>query len=141
MPKSFTCAAAAALTLVITAAASASPGASEAPPPEVPHDAVVVSPDVLAGYVGRYELAPGTVAVITLEDGRLYGAMAGGPQVRLFALAPNRFSGKTARGEDAQVSFEAGPDGHPVGMNLQLNGTEFTATRVADSGGGAAAGQ
>ncbi len=129
MPKSVIVAAAA---LAVFCAASAARAADTAPAPAAAREAVAVPQDVLVRYVGRYQVTPVAVAAITVEDGQLYGALPGRPKIALSAQTPSQFFGKTANGDDAELSFEVGPDGRAVGFQLQLNGMTMSAPRIAD---------
>jgi D-alanyl-D-alanine-carboxypeptidase/D-alanyl-D-alanine-endopeptidase len=61
-----------------------------------------VGADVLAGYVGTYQLAPTMAIVVTLKDGALYAAPTGEPGFRLWPESEREFFLKEV---DAQVSF------------------------------------
>jgi len=52
---------------------------------------VAVGPEVLKQYVGRYQMAPGAYATITLENGALYGEVRGRDKTRLYPEAQNKF--------------------------------------------------
>jgi CubicO group peptidase (beta-lactamase class C family) len=51
----------------------------------------VVEPQLLKQYVGRYQMAPGAFATITLENGALYGEVRGRDKTRLYPEAENKF--------------------------------------------------
>jgi hypothetical protein len=98
--------------------------------PALPPGVITVAQDVLARYVGRYRLTEEVEVIITLEDGRLFGALTGRPRHELFATSPTDFF---ANDVEAQVSFEPGPDGRPVRARVTIGGQESYAPRVADS--------
>lgn len=52
---------------------------------------VAVKPEVLKQYVGRYQMAPGAYATITLENGALYGEVRGRDKTRLYPDTQNKF--------------------------------------------------
>ena len=91
--------------------------------------AVRVPAATLAGYVGRYGLTPQMVLSITAQGERLFGAVNDNPLTELYGSSPTHFFARTA---NAQVDFEAGPDGRATGLTLRLNGVAMTATRLAD---------
>jgi len=63
---------------------------------------IALDPDTLAGYVGRYELAPGFILAITTEDGKLYAQATGQQRLLLHASARDEFFLDVV---DAQLSF------------------------------------
>ncbi len=112
--------------------AACAPAALAAPAPATPApaaepQAVAVPAAVLAQYVGRYRITADLEALITFEDGRLYGALTGRPPHELFAASPTRFF---ARDADAEVSFELGPDGRATRLLLRVSGQDLQAVRV-----------
>ncbi len=103
------------------------------PPPAPPavvteRQAITLAPALLARCVGRYRLTPQLELVLTVEDGRLFGALSGRSKVELFAQSPTRFF---ARALDAVVDVELAPDGSVTGLRLRINGQEMTAARSA----------
>lgn len=126
------------VALVIGAAGQAAAqgvSASPTPPPAaaaptVDRTVVVLPPEVLARYVGRYRIGPPLHADITLEGGKLYGALSGRPKHELFAETPTRFF---ATDVNAQIVFEPGPDGRATSAVLTIEGQVAEAQRVADA--------
>lgn len=103
------------------------------PPPPAPssgpHTAIQVAPKVLAGYVGRYQLAPQIVITITLEDGRLYAQLTDQGRYEVFPEAPTKVFWKVA---DAQLDFAVGPEGKATSAILRQNGHDVRAPRIPD---------
>jgi CubicO group peptidase (beta-lactamase class C family) len=52
---------------------------------------IAVGDDVLARYVGVYEIEPGVRRVVTLEDGALYTQRTGGPRSRAYPSSETHF--------------------------------------------------
>jgi hypothetical protein len=125
MPKSL---AAAVLALAAACLATPAPAADSGVPPAQPQ-AVAVPADVLARYVGRYRVSPDVEAVITLEDGRLYGALTGRPKHELLARSQTEF---VAADADARIVFELGPDGRATGAALTVGDQVVDAPRIAE---------
>jgi CubicO group peptidase (beta-lactamase class C family) len=78
--------------------------------------AVSLAPEVLARYVGVYELAPQFSIAITVEDGHLSAQATGQPRFELYAESEKEFFLKVV---DAQISFTG--DGlvlHQGGQNI-----------------------
>jgi D-alanyl-D-alanine-carboxypeptidase/D-alanyl-D-alanine-endopeptidase len=99
------------------------------PPSSGPHTAITVEPKVLAGYVGRYQLAPQVVITVTLEDGRLYAQLTGQGRYEVFPEAPAKVFWKVV---DAQLDFVVGADGEATSAVLHQNGHDAPAPRLAD---------
>ena len=105
------------------------------PPPAAPvvlheGEAVTLAASVLERYAGRYRLTPQTDVILTVEDGRIFGALSGRPKVELFAESPTRFF---ARAMDAQIEIRLAPDGSVAGLLLRINGQEMSASRVPEN--------
>ncbi len=63
---------------------------------------VAVPAKILAEYVGSYELGPGFVFVVTLEDDQLVTQITGQPKVPIFAESETMFFPKVV---DAEIEF------------------------------------
>lgn len=88
--------------------------------------AVSVPANVLAEYVGTYEIAPNQTVVVTLESGKLTGRMTGYPVVELTATSETSFVGA---GGDAVITFFRGPDNRLSHLILQFGGRDLRAIR------------
>ena len=53
---------------------------------------VEISPETLQQYVGKYEMAPGAYASISIENGKLYGQVRGRDRTELFPESERSFS-------------------------------------------------
>ncbi len=94
-------------------------------PPEAV--AVVVSPEALEAYVGRYALNPAFAIEVTREGTRLFGQATGQPRFDLNPVSDTRFS---IAGVDAQVVFTREGDGPAASLVLIQGGIEQVAPRV-----------
>ncbi len=90
---------------------------------------VEVSPEVLAAYVGRYELAPGFVLTVTLEGGQLMTQATGQEKVAVFAESESRFFLKAV---DAQIEFRRDESRVVTGLVLYQGELEIPGPRLAD---------
>jgi CubicO group peptidase (beta-lactamase class C family) len=90
---------------------------------------IQVSPQTLAAYVGRYELHPGVVATVTIEDGRLMAQLTGQPKVGLFAESESKFFLKVV---DAQIEFFKDSTGTVSHLVLHQGGQDQKAPRIGD---------
>jgi hypothetical protein len=99
---------------------------TDKPLPSMPV-AIDVSPEVLARYIGDYQLAPGFVLTITLEGGHLMTQATGQPKVEVFAKSESEFF---LRVVDAQISFVADESGKIEKLILHQGGRDIPALRV-----------
>ena len=88
---------------------------------------VVVAPDVLATYVGKYELSPTFIISITVEGSKLIAQATGQPQIELIPMSQTRFA---ATGVDAQVDFHADSEGNVDSLTLFQGGQEVPAKKT-----------
>ena len=96
-------------------------------PARVQRTEIELAPEHLEVFVGRYELAPGFVLTITLEDGRLMSQATGQAKVPIFAESETRFFLKVV---DAQLEFTLGEDGTATRLVLFQAGQEIPAKRI-----------
>jgi CubicO group peptidase (beta-lactamase class C family) len=80
---------------------------------------VPVAESVLRDYVGRYELAPGAIMTVTLEDGRLHVQLTGQRRVEIVAESESMFF---YRGANTQISFTRDAAGTVTGLLLHQAG-------------------
>lgn len=98
-------------------------------PYQVPAERVAVElgTDVLARYVGRYQIRPEFVITVTLEDGKLMGHPTGQSPAQLFAESETKFFLKVV---DAQVTFGRDAEGRVTHLALHQGGRDLRADRV-----------
>ena len=75
---------------------------------------IALAPEVLARYVGKYEVGPGFAIAISLEGMQLVGQMTGQPRVVLLPESETLFA---VQGVNAQVEFQI-ENGAVVGLVL-----------------------
>jgi serine-type D-Ala-D-Ala carboxypeptidase/endopeptidase len=97
--------------------------------PPKDHHAIVVAPQALQPYAGRYQFAPNVFLTVTLADGQLSAQLTGQGAAAIFPESPTDFFYKIV---DAQISFETGPDGRATGLILHQNGRNTPAKRISD---------
>jgi serine-type D-Ala-D-Ala carboxypeptidase/endopeptidase len=95
--------------------------------PPKQRQAIQVDPNLLDGYVGRYELAPDFILTITKEHDRLYAQATGQPQVELFAETETQFFITEV---EAQITFIRDPQGDVKHLILYQAGQEITAPKL-----------
>ena len=89
--------------------------------------AVRVGREVLARYVGTYELTTQFRIEVTLGDEGLELQATGQPKFRIYAASETEFF---LRVVDAQITFVV-EDGEVVSLILHQNGVDQTARRVS----------
>ena len=88
---------------------------------------VVVAPEVLATYVGKYQRTPSLVLSITLEESRLMVQATGRPKAELIAVSETRFALTPV---DAQLEFHADDEGNVDRLVVIQFGQEVPAKRI-----------
>ena len=96
------------------------------PAPVPQRTAIEVSADVLARYVGRYQLAPQFALEVSVVDGKLYVHPTGQPVLRLWAESETRFFLKEV---DAVIEFVKDGSGEVTGLVLHQNGRDIPGKR------------
>lgn len=95
--------------------------------PPVERTEITVGEEVLATYVGEYELTPEMSVVVTLEDGHLQVEPTGQPKLTLFAESEDMFF---LRAVNAQISFSRDASGAVTALVLHQGGRDQAAPRV-----------
>ncbi len=93
------------------------------------HRVAEVDPAIYKNYVGRYQLAPGVVATMTLENNRLYTQLTGQPRFEMFPESERDFFLKVV---DAQITFETDDSGQAIAFILHQNGQNPRAPRIEE---------
>jgi CubicO group peptidase (beta-lactamase class C family) len=104
-----------------------------APPPAPPKQrtAIELPNDVLARYVGSYQLAPNFILEVTLKDGALWVHPTNQQVFRLWPESETSFFLKEV---DAQLSFVRDAQGAVTAAVLHQNGQDAAAPRVRTGG-------
>lgn len=88
---------------------------------------VALAADVLAAYVGEYELAPGVTFKITQAGLRLFAQATGQPNIELFAQNAREFSLSAG---DVRLAFTADESGGITGLILRQRGKDTKAVKI-----------
>jgi CubicO group peptidase (beta-lactamase class C family) len=91
------------------------------------HQAISVSPTTLDSYVGRYELSPGLVLVVSKDENGLMIQRSDEPKIEVFPESETRFF---VKGSDAMITFITGPQGSATRLVLQQGGRDIPAPRI-----------
>lgn len=97
-----------------------------APPLELPRE-VRIAPEILQRYVGDYELAPGAILSITLQEGQLMAQLTGQAQYPIFPSSETEFYYRVV---DAQLSFVVNEKGEVDRLVLHQNGRDIPGPRA-----------
>jgi len=89
--------------------------------------AITVPEEILAQYVGEYEIGPGFSIVITMEDEELFLQATGQPRVPIFPESNTSFFLKDV---DAQVTFTRDDGENVTGLILYQGGMELPASKI-----------
>jgi CubicO group peptidase (beta-lactamase class C family) len=101
------------------------------PAPVKQRTAIELRPDVLARYVGTYQLAPNLALEITLKDDALWVHPTNQSVLRLWPESETTFF---LRELDAQLSFVRDAQGAVTAVVLHQNGQDMTARKVGTGG-------
>jgi len=97
--------------------------------PTVEAKDVKVNHDLLISYCGQYELQPGNIATISLENETLYASAPGLEKTPMTTVSENEFDVKVV---SARVTFLKGESGKISKMKVNMNGDEVMAERLPD---------
>ena len=86
-----------------------------------------VDKKILETYVGEYELRPGFVMKVFLEDDRLFTQATGQNKFEVFPESETTFSPREFK---AKLTFVKDADGKITGLKLNQNGREMLARRL-----------
>jgi len=94
--------------------------------PQEPKE-ITVDPQILDGYVGRYEMAPNFILNITRNDDHLYAQATGQGAFEIFAESQKEFFAKVA---PIQITFTTGAGGRATELVVHQGGRNTTAKRI-----------
>jgi CubicO group peptidase (beta-lactamase class C family) len=89
--------------------------------------AVAVDTKAMERYAGQYELAPGFVLTITVENGKLFGQATGQGKLEMETLSETKFA---VRSVGAEVVFKVDDKGVVSGLVLNQGGREMPGKRL-----------
>lgn len=104
------------------------PAVALAPPqPPQEFEEVDVSAEILADYVGEYQLAPGFSIVVSREEDALFIQATGQGRLPIFPSSEVEFF---LRAVEAQITFQRAETGAVTGMILHQNGQDVPGRKV-----------
>jgi tetratricopeptide (TPR) repeat protein len=90
---------------------------------------VVVPDDILASYIGRYELLPGFILQISKEGSQLKAQATGQEMLDIFPKSNSVFYLKVVQ---AQITFNKGANGAIESLTLFQGGKEMVGKKLAE---------
>jgi CubicO group peptidase (beta-lactamase class C family)/uncharacterized protein YneR len=99
---------------------------TDQPLPELSRE-ISLPAELLQTYVGKYELMPGFILTITLEDGKLMTQATGQDKFEVFAESEDNFFLKVV---DARIQFIKGADSTTTSLILRQSGMEIEGQRI-----------
>lgn len=86
-----------------------------------------IDPNLLAKYVGEYELAPGAVLTLTRNNDRLMAQLTGQGAYRIYPSSETEFFYRVV---DAQITFVKNEKGEVEKLVLHQNGRDLPAKKI-----------
>jgi CubicO group peptidase (beta-lactamase class C family) len=90
---------------------------------------IKIDHDTLLSYTGRYELEPGNVATISLENENLFAEAPGLPKTQMTPVSSTTFDVSAA---SARATFMKDISGKVSGIKVFMGGEEHTVMRLPD---------
>ncbi len=97
------------------------------PPPPKEHKEITVDPKLFDGYVGRYQVNPEVIMIITREDDHLFVQAAGQQKIQIFPESIRDYFLKVI---DAQITFVTDSKGRATELILHDSGEDQHAKRI-----------
>ena len=99
-------------------------GTDKTAPPE--REPVVIAPEILKAYEGKYELQPGFVLEVTTQGSQLFAQATGQPKAEVFAESETKFFLKVVA---AEITFNK-KNGKVTSLTLNQGGQQMEAAKI-----------
>ncbi|MCZ6681504.1 MAG: serine hydrolase [Candidatus Poribacteria bacterium] len=86
-----------------------------------------IAPEIFEKYVGKYELQPGVIFYVTMEDDKLMVQLTGQEKIQVFPESEDKFFSKIV---DAQITFLKDNNGNVDRLMLHQGGRELIAHKM-----------
>ena len=86
-----------------------------------------MSSEILAKYVGKYEMRPDFVLTITKEGDKMFVQATGQERAQIFPMSDSEFFLKVV---DAQITFNCDESGKVKSATLHQDGQDQSAKRI-----------
>ncbi len=93
-----------------------------------PANAIMLAPNVLARYAGKYEVSPNRQFTLSVEGDRIFANFSGARKLEIVPLSERKFTMLKTAGD---LEFELDAQGVPTGFTFRMGGGEFVTKRVA----------
>jgi CubicO group peptidase (beta-lactamase class C family) len=103
------------------------PPATRETNPEAGRAPIKLDPAVVRAYQGEYELSPGFILAVTVEDDRVMTQATGQQKVEIFPSSPTEFFLKVV---DAQITFVKDASGAVTHLVLHQGGRDMPAKKI-----------
>jgi len=90
---------------------------------------VAIDPATLNDYIGRYQLAPNAIFVVTVQNGQLSVKLDGQPAFPVYASARDKFFYRVV---DAKIDFERNGSGRVNALVIHQNGVDKRAPKMGN---------
>jgi CubicO group peptidase (beta-lactamase class C family) len=90
---------------------------------------VEVSPQAMERYVGKYQLAPGAVFTVSVDDGKLTVGLTGQPEFQVYPRSDTEWFYKVV---PASIEFQLDEKGKCVALEITQNGAKHKAERIEE---------
>ncbi len=88
---------------------------------------IAFEPKTLEKYIGQYQVDPTSIIIVTLENGKLMGQLAGQAKNELFAESETKFFLKAV---NAQITFVKDAEGRVTNLILHQGGRNVPAQKI-----------
>ncbi|KAB1076002.1 serine hydrolase [Methylobacterium planeticum] len=92
-----------------------------------PGTEIVLEPEIMDRYAGRYRLAPGRLLTLAREGDHLVAQITGEAALPFLPEGDRTFVSKA---RNARITLDTEPDGRPTGLMLYRDGTDRAAPRI-----------
>ncbi|WP_298904745.1 serine hydrolase [uncultured Psychroserpens sp.] len=100
-------------------------GIDKAPPAQ--REEITLAPEVLANYIGTYELQPTFHITVSVRDNKIYAVATGQSEVELFASEKDKFFLKVV---PAEIHFKRNDKGNIESLTLHQGGQQVPGKKV-----------
>ncbi len=91
------------------------------------HKQIAVDPKVLADYAGEYQLKPGVIIAITVENDQIFAQASGKPKMQVYPYSMTDFF---VKGVPVEITFVKDRNGRVTRLVIRETGNELIATRT-----------
>ncbi len=94
------------------------------------HQQITLDSKTFDQYAGTYQLAPNVLLTVSRDGARFYTQLTGQPKLEVLAESDRKFFLKAV---DAQLTFDANPQGPATQVTFHQNGRDLVAKRISEA--------